>query len=195
LTTLTDQRTVRVRVLCAEVGRYGRCPHEAGGEVGERAGCEVAGVDEDPGAMECSSETASSGHCHRALCSRVPGRPRRVGIIRLQSHPWEREDGPVDRREETVVFVRVVRFTDVTAERVEALVARIDETGPPPGVPIKQLQLVFDEAQGTAVVLQYFANEENLRAGADTFAAMDRSETPGSRVSVDTGELKIEREL
>jgi hypothetical protein len=88
-----------------------------------------------------------------------------------------------------------VRFTDVTAERVESLVARIDEIGPPPGVPIKRLQLVFDEAQGTAVVLQYFDNEANLRAGADAFAAMDASETPGSRVSVDTGALKVEREL
>ena len=93
------------------------------------------------------------------------------------------------------MFVRVVRFTDVTAERVESLVARIEGTGPPPGVPIEKLQLVFDEAQGTAVVLQFFADEEKLRAGADTFAAMDRSETPGSRVSVDTGELKIERAL
>ena len=92
------------------------------------------------------------------------------------------------------MFVRVVRFTDVTAERVESLVARIDETGPPPGVPIKKLQLIFDEAQGTAVVLQFFANEEDLRTGTDTFAAMDRSETPGSRVSVDTGELKVERD-
>jgi hypothetical protein len=113
----------------------------------------------------------------------------------LQCHPREREDLSVDRREETAVFVRVVRFTDVTAERVESLVARIDETGPPPGVPIKKLKLVLDEAQGTAVVLQYFDNEENLRAGAATFAAMDPSETPGTRVSVDTGELKVEREL
>ena len=91
------------------------------------------------------------------------------------------------------MFVRVVRFTDVTAERVESLVTRIDDTGPPPGVSIKKLQLVFDEAQGTAVVLQYFDDEETLRAGADAFAAMDPSETPGSRVSVDTGELKVER--
>jgi hypothetical protein len=113
----------------------------------------------------------------------------------LQCHRCEREDLPADRREETDVFVRVVRFTDVTAERVESLVTRIDDTGPPPGVPINKLQLVFDEAQGTAVVLQYFDNEESLRAGADTFAAMDPSETPGSRVSVDTGELKVEREL
>ena len=93
------------------------------------------------------------------------------------------------------MFVRVVRFTDVTAERMESLIARIDDTGPPPGVSIRKLQLVFDEAQGTAVVLQYFDNEEDLRAGADTFAAMDPAETPGSRVSVDTGELKVEREL
>jgi hypothetical protein len=92
------------------------------------------------------------------------------------------------------VFVRVVRFTDVTAERVESLVATIDNSGPPPGVRIKKLQLVFDEAQGTAVVLQYFDTEDDLRAGAETFAAMDPSETPGSRVSVDTGELKVERE-
>jgi hypothetical protein len=93
------------------------------------------------------------------------------------------------------MFVRVVRFTDVTAERMDSLVAGIDETGPPPGVPIKKLQLIFDEAQGTAVVLQYFENEEDLRTGSETFAAMDPSETPGSRVSVDTGELKVERAL
>ena len=93
------------------------------------------------------------------------------------------------------MFVRVVRFTDVTAERVESLVAEIDESGPPPGVPIKKLQLVFDEAQGTAVVLQYFDDEEDLRTGAAAFAAMDPSETPGSRASVDTGELKFERAL
>jgi hypothetical protein len=65
----------------------------------------------------------------------------------LRCHRCEREDLPVDRREETVVFVRVVRFTGVTADR------RRD------------------------------------------FAAMDPSETPGSRVSVDTGELKVERAL
>jgi hypothetical protein len=94
-----------------------------------------------------------------------------------------------------VVFVRVVRFTDVTAERVESLVATIDESGPPPGVTIQKLQLVYDETQGTAVVLQYFDSAENLRAGAETFAAMDAPETPGSRVSVDMGELKVEREL
>ena len=93
------------------------------------------------------------------------------------------------------MFVRVVRFTDVTAERVASLAAEIEESGPPPGVPIKKLQVVFDEAGGTAVVLQYFDSEADLRAGSETFAAMDPSETPGTRASVDMGELKVEREL
>src|SRR3954468_3514402 len=48
---------------------------------------------------------------------------------------------------------------------MESLVATIDETGPPPGVPIKKLQLVFDEAQGTAVVLQYFDNRRTCGPG------------------------------
>jgi hypothetical protein len=34
-----------------------------------------------------------------------------------------------------------------------------------------------------------------LRAGAEAFGAMDPSQTPGTRVSVDTGELKVERAL
>ena len=93
------------------------------------------------------------------------------------------------------MFVRVVRFTDVTRERMDSLTARIDETGPPPGVPIKKLQVVVDEDQGTAVVLQFFEDEESMRTGAETFAAMDPSETPGTRASVDSGELKVEREV
>ncbi len=38
-------------------------------------------------------------------------------------------------------------------------------------------------------------DEASLRAGAEAFAAMDPSETPGIRASVDTGELKVERAL
>jgi hypothetical protein len=94
------------------------------------------------------------------------------------------------------MYVRVVRFADVTPERVQALVARIDEEeGPPPGVPVKGVQLLFDESQGTAVVLQLFDSAEDMRAGAETFAAMDPGETPGTRVSVDMCEVKLERGL
>jgi hypothetical protein len=94
------------------------------------------------------------------------------------------------------VYVRVVRFTDVTAERVEGLLARIEEEGgPPPGVPVKGLQMLFDESQGTAVVLQLFDSAEDMRTGGEAFAAMDPGETPGTRASVDACELKLERRL
>lgn len=91
------------------------------------------------------------------------------------------------------MYVRVVRFTDVTSARVDELLARIDEAdGPPEGVPTTGLQLVFDESQGTAVVLQLFESEEDMQAGARVFAAMDPTETPGTRASVDMGELKVD---
>ena len=91
------------------------------------------------------------------------------------------------------MYVRVVRFTDVTSSRVEELLARIEEgEGPPPGVPATGLQLVYDETQGTAVVLQIFATEEDMQAGDRAFGAMDPAETPGTRASVDMGEMKVD---
>lgn len=94
------------------------------------------------------------------------------------------------------MYVRVVRFTDVSAEHVEALLARIEESdGPPEGVPSTGLKMMFDEAQGTAVVLQYFASAEDMDTGAAAFNAMDASETPGTRASVDMCELKLELEM
>ena len=93
------------------------------------------------------------------------------------------------------MYVRVVRFTDVSAERIERLLARVKEAGgPPPGVASTGLQVLFDEGQSTAVVLQHFATAEDLEAGAKVFAAMDPAETPGSRASVDSCELKLDLE-
>jgi len=94
------------------------------------------------------------------------------------------------------MYVRAVRFTDVSAERMQELLARIEESdGPPPGVPAKGLKILFDGAQGTAVVLQYFESAEDMEAGAKVFSAMDPSETPGKRASVDMCEVKLERTL
>jgi hypothetical protein len=94
------------------------------------------------------------------------------------------------------MYIRVVRFTDVNAERVERLIARIEESdGPPPGVPATGLKMMFDESQGTAVVLQYFDTAEDMAAGDKAFGAMDPGETPGIRASVDICEVKLERQL
>lgn len=94
------------------------------------------------------------------------------------------------------MYVRTVRFTDVSAERMQELLARIEESdGPPPGVPATGLKVLFDEAQGTAVVLQNFASAEDMEAGGKVFNEMDSSDTPGARASVDMCEVKLERTL
>jgi hypothetical protein len=94
------------------------------------------------------------------------------------------------------MYVRAVRFTNVTAERMEELLARIEESdGPPPGVPATGLKVLHDASQGTAVVLQQFDSAADMEAGAQVFDAMDPSETPGTRESVDMCEVKLERTL
>ena len=91
------------------------------------------------------------------------------------------------------MFVRVVRFTDVDQERIAGLMARVGESdGPPEGVPSTGVSFLIDEEQGTAIVLQYFDSMEDLRTGEEVLAAMDASETPGTRVSVDRCEQKAE---
>jgi hypothetical protein len=91
------------------------------------------------------------------------------------------------------VYVRVVRFSDVSAERLEGLRARIDASdGPPPGVPISGVKVLYDGEQRTAVVLQYFATAQDMDAGAQAFSAMDAAEAPGTRDSVDMCEIKLE---
>ncbi|MGH2868720.1 MAG: hypothetical protein ACRDNK_14305 [Solirubrobacteraceae bacterium] len=89
-----------------------------------------------------------------------------------------------------------MRFTDVTAERVKGLLARIEESGGPPSdVPTKGLKILVDEAQGTGVVMQYFETIQDMEAGARVLSAMDVSETPGTRASVDTCEVKLDLTL
>jgi hypothetical protein len=92
------------------------------------------------------------------------------------------------------VNVRVVRFTDVTRERVDQLVAQIEESdGPPPGIPSTGIQLLYDEDAGTAVVLQLFDSADDMRAAEEAFDAMDPGQTPGTRVSVDRCAVAVDR--
>ena len=91
------------------------------------------------------------------------------------------------------MHIRVVRFTDVSPDRVAEIKGRIDESGgPPEGVDSTGIQVIVDEDQGTAVVLQFFENEEKMRAAEAAFDGMDPSDTPGTRASVDRGEVVVD---
>ena len=91
------------------------------------------------------------------------------------------------------MHVRVVRFTDVDADRIESLLADIDDSsGPPPGVSASGIQFLHDREQGTMVVLQLFDSADDMRSSEQAFDSMDASDTPGTRASVDRCELKLD---
>ena len=82
----------------------------------------------------------------------------------------------------------------MSAERIQEIVARIDEDGgPPDGVDPTGFELFYDEEQGTAIFVGYFATEQKMRDANAVFAAMDPSETPGTRASVDQCEIKVQQ--
>jgi hypothetical protein len=93
------------------------------------------------------------------------------------------------------MYFRVVRFTDVTADRIDRVKSRVDESdGPPPGVPAKAVQILFDESQGTALAILSFETAEDMRKGDEGMNALDPADTPGTRASVDMCELMVERQ-
>jgi hypothetical protein len=94
------------------------------------------------------------------------------------------------------MYARVVRFTDVTPDRVAQIVKQVEESeGPPPGVDSTGMQFFVDAAQETAIFVGYFESEEKLRAAEEIFENMDASDTPGTRASVDRCEVKLERSM
>ena len=94
------------------------------------------------------------------------------------------------------MHARVVRFTDVSPERISQIVSQVEqEDGPPGGVDSTGLELFYDESQGTAIFVGYFETEEKMRDASAVFEAMDPSETPGTRASVDMAEIKLQRQL
>jgi len=90
-------------------------------------------------------------------------------------------------------FVRAVRFTDVDPDQMASLLTRVEESGgPPEGVTSSGIQVLHDEEQRTAVVLQLFESMDDLRSSEAVFEAMPAGDTPGTRASVDRGELKLD---
>jgi len=94
------------------------------------------------------------------------------------------------------MYARVVRFSDVSPERIAEVMGRVEqEEGPPPGVDSTGFKLFFDEDQGTAVFVGFFESEEKMRDADAAFDQMDASDTPGTRLSIDRCEVKAERTL
>ena len=94
------------------------------------------------------------------------------------------------------MYARVVRFSGVTPEHADKIASDINSgDGPPPGVPAKAVKMIYDANSQTSVVVVFFDSEEDMKAGGEALSAMDNSDTPGTRESVNTGEVKAEMEV
>jgi hypothetical protein len=89
-------------------------------------------------------------------------------------------------------YARVATF-EFDNEALEALLARIRETGMPDGVPAKRVTVLADRASGKVVVAMRFDSEEDLRTGSATLDAMSPPEVGNRRrVAVEAFEVVLE---
>jgi len=86
------------------------------------------------------------------------------------------------------MHARIVRFTDVDPDHLASRLAEMDE--PPVESAATAVQVFHDSDQRTAVVVQQFNTADDMAAAESAFDAMDPSETPGTRASVDRCEMK-----
>lgn len=89
------------------------------------------------------------------------------------------------------MHARVVRFTDVDPEHLARRVADAEtRDGAPVDIPVKEIQILHDPDQQTAVVIQIFEAAEDMAAAEAALDGMDPSDTPGTRASIDRCEIK-----
>ena len=93
------------------------------------------------------------------------------------------------------MYARVVRFTDVDTAQVDRIKNDVENNEPPEGMPPTTIRIVVDESQNTAAVMQFYESEADMQKADEVMNAMDSSETPGTRASVDKGEVVVEGEI
>jgi hypothetical protein len=91
------------------------------------------------------------------------------------------------------MYARVVRFTDVDPDHMAERLAEAEtREGPPVDIPAKQVQILHDPDQRTAVVIQVFETADDMATAEAPLDSMDQADTPGTRASIDRCEVKAE---
>ena len=91
------------------------------------------------------------------------------------------------------MYARVVRFTDVDPDHLAGRLAEAEaREGPPVDIPAKEVQILHDQDQRTAIVIQLFETADNMAAAEEALDSMDPADTPGTRASIDRCEIKAE---
>jgi hypothetical protein len=84
-----------------------------------------------------------------------------------------------------MAVARVVSFDGVSKQRMDELLARIADGGPPEGFPPAELVVFHDQEAERSLTIFLFETEDDYRQGDEILNAMPAGETPGQRTSVD----------
>ena len=91
------------------------------------------------------------------------------------------------------MYARVVRFTGVDPDHLAGRLAEAEaREGPPVDIPAKKVQILHDQDQGTAIVIQLFETADDMAAAEAALDSMEPADTPGTRASVDRCEIKAD---
>jgi hypothetical protein len=83
-----------------------------------------------------------------------------------------------------MALARVVEFSDVSPDRVDAMKQRMQSGEPPEGMPAMELVWLHDAVGQKSLVIQFFDSQSDLEQAAKVLEAMPSDETPGQRTSV-----------
>jgi hypothetical protein len=83
-----------------------------------------------------------------------------------------------------MALARVVTFEGVDSERMAELERQMREGEAPADFPATELLVLHDAEAEQALVVVFFANEDDYRRGDEVLNAMPAGDTPGRRTSV-----------
>jgi hypothetical protein len=92
-----------------------------------------------------------------------------------------------------VAYARVVAFDGVDSDKMREMAQQVNQDERPEDIPATEIVVLHDADAGKALVILFFETEEDYRQGDATLNAMDASETPGQRSSVDKYEVAVKR--
>ena len=83
-----------------------------------------------------------------------------------------------------MALARVVSFDGVSRDRAAEMQREMGDSGPPEGLPAKEVILLHDPEAEKALVVLFFESEDDYRRGDEFLNAMPAGDTPGERTAV-----------
>jgi hypothetical protein len=84
-----------------------------------------------------------------------------------------------------MTLARVVTFDGVSSDRIAQMQSEMESEEQPEGLNATEIVVLHDPDAERSVVILFFDNEDDYRAGDEILSAMPAGDTPGRRSAVD----------